>query len=106
MKRLDFNPIVSFQPYENKDRVVAEAVLEVHKDTFRSSGEVFGYWIGYRFGDPYVLVAVREGYGEIIGRKIPDMLDGLSVYYEEIDWDINANRSPLPEILRKYSTAT
>lgn len=84
MRKLNFDwEKASLQEARPEDYERAQAVLDKHKTRLRNVSDIVGYWIGSRFGEPYIMVAVREGRGIVAERKIPDALDGVRVYYIE-----------------------
>jgi hypothetical protein len=84
LRRLEFEwAKSSLQGADPEDYERAQAVLEKHKTLFAVVKDIVGYWIGSKFGEPYIMVAVMEGRGKVVEGKIPDMLDGIKVYYLE-----------------------
>jgi hypothetical protein len=87
MKKADFDLGAAGTPAASScDLQHAEQVMKKHKHILQRAG-VVGIWIGARKASPYIMVAINPDGAEELKRKIPDLLEGVSVYYiEGIPW--------------------
>ncbi|MDT7864852.1 MAG: hypothetical protein RQ922_03110 [Thermoproteota archaeon] len=46
-------------------------------------GIITGYWIGWKHGEPYIMVAIEKGKCEDSEKLLPDKLGDYDVYYIE-----------------------
>lgn len=83
MRRVDFDlGQAALGGVTEIDFRVAQRVLDQHRSRLQEPG-VIGTWVGARASTPYVMVALRAPHSEELCARIPDALDGVSVYYIE-----------------------
>jgi len=60
----------------------AVKTLESYRDLIRShKGVISGYWVGWKSGDPYIMVTVEMAKAENPESLLPDKLGDYDVYY-------------------------
>ena len=58
--------------------------LKKYEEILRSyPGIITGYWIGWKHGEPYIMVAIEKGKCEDPEKLLPDKLGDYDVYYIE-----------------------
>jgi hypothetical protein len=59
-------------------------ILKKYEGILRSHpGIITSYWIGWKHGEPYIMVAIEKGKCEDPEKLLPDKLGDYDVYYIE-----------------------
>lgn len=85
MKRVDFELAETSQI--NFDRHIYEKALSqlnTYKELFDQHRDIVtGYWIGWKSGTPYIMVAVEQDKSKEPEKLLPDKLGEYEVYFIE-----------------------
>ena len=82
MKKVDFDMGVAAQAGRQTDLRTASQTMERNRELLQAPG-VLGMWVGARSASPYIMLAVNEAAGPALSQAIPDIVDGIRVYYIE-----------------------
>jgi len=85
MKKANFNWI-NASKYDFDEEKYKKALEDLKKyEGILSShpGIITGYWIGWKYGKPYIMVTIQKGKCEDPEKLLPDKLGDYDVYYIE-----------------------
>jgi hypothetical protein len=84
MKKATFDWVEASKcPFDEKKYEEARRCLKQYENLLRSYPAITGYWIGWKCGEPYIMVAIERGKCPEPDKLLPDKLGKYEVYYIE-----------------------